>query len=89
MDLKAAKLRLNQRKAEFERQAEVDMKVQLLKHKDQLEASFRQKLEDDKKNLIQKRVEEMDMILQENFQLKKEVMANKKDSKKKKETAFK
>ena len=59
------------------------MKVQLLKHKDQIENAFRQKLEDEKKNMLKNKVEEMDMILQENFHLKKELMAVKKNQDKK------
>ena len=39
------------------------MKVQLLKHKDYTENAFRQKLEEEKKNNLKKKVEEMDMIL--------------------------
>lgn len=81
--LKAATVRLNQRKAEFERHAAVEMKVQLLKHKDHIENAFRQKLEDEKKNMLKNKVEEMDMILQENFHLKKELMALKKGQEKK------
>ena len=80
--LKASTVRLNQRKAEFERYANVELKVTLLKHKDQIENSFRQKLEDEKKNMLKKKVEEMDMIMQENFHLKKEVITYKKDGKK-------
>jgi len=58
------------------------MKVALLKHKDRIEGSFRQKLEEEKKALTKKKVEEMDMVLQENFALKKELLAVKKDAKK-------
>ena len=47
-DLKSATLKLNQRKQEFERHAAVDMKVELIKHKDKIETIFRQKLEDEK-----------------------------------------
>lgn len=77
-DLKQANLKLNQRKQEFERHMAVEMKVDLMKHKDKMETMFRQKLEDEKMKLNKKKVEEMDMILQENFQLKKEVMSIKK-----------
>ena len=58
------------------------MKVTLLKHKDKIEQGFRQKMEEEKKTMLKQKVEEMDMILQENFHLKKEVMTMKKDGKK-------
>ena len=38
-----------------------------MKHKDKVDLSYRQKLEDEKKVLLKQKVEEMDMILQENF----------------------
>jgi len=81
-EVKLASAKLNQRKQEFERHAGVEMKVALLKHKDRIEGSFRQKLEEEKKALTKKKVEEMDMVLQENFALKKELLAVKKDAKK-------
>jgi hypothetical protein len=81
-DLKAATLKLNQRKSDFDRQAAVEVKVELMKHKDKMDLSYRQKLEDEKKALMKQKVEEMDMILQENFQLKKELVNLKKDNKK-------
>jgi hypothetical protein len=71
--LRSANLKLNQRKQEFERHAAVDMKVDLIKHKDKIEALARQKLEDEKVKLNKKKVQEMDEILQENFALKKQV----------------
>jgi hypothetical protein len=46
--LKSATLRINQRKQEFDRHAAVEMKVELIKHKDKIELIFRQKLEDEK-----------------------------------------
>ena len=76
--MKICNAKLNQRKQEFERHAGVEMKVALLKHKDKIEQGFRQKLEEEKKSLTKKKVEEMDMILQENFALKKEMMNMKK-----------
>ena len=66
-------MKLNQKKQEFERNSAVEMKVQLMKHKDQIEAVCRQKLEEDKARLAKKKVAEMDGILQENFALKKEI----------------
>ena len=39
------------------------MKVELLKHKDKVEAMYRQKLEDMKQQQNKKKVEEMDGIL--------------------------
>ena len=71
--LRSANLKLNQRKQEFERHAAVDMKVDLIKHKDKIETLARQKLEDEKVKLNKKKVQEMDEILQENFALKKQV----------------
>ena len=43
------------------------MKVELNKHKDKIEAIFRQKLEDEKLKQTKRKVEEMDAILKENF----------------------
>ena len=59
------------------------MKLELLKHKDNIEQMFRQKLEDEKKTMLKNKVAEMDQIMQENFAIKKELAAMKKDSKKK------
>jgi len=55
-ELRSANLKLNQRKQEFERHAAVDMKVDLIKHKDKIEAVCRQKLEDEKVKLNKKKV---------------------------------
>ena len=55
-ELRSANLKLNQRKQEFERHAAVDMKVDLIKHKDKIEALCRQKLEDEKVKLNKKKV---------------------------------
>ena len=62
-ELRQVTLKLNQRKAEFERHAAVEMKVELIKHKDQIDSMYRQKLEDEKQKLTKKKVEEMDLIL--------------------------
>ena len=40
-ELRTATLKLNQKKQEFERTSAVEMKVQLMKHKDQIEAVCR------------------------------------------------
>ena len=72
-ELRAANLRLNQRKADFERHSAVEAKVELMKHKDKVETMYRQKMEDEKLKATKKKVEEMDAIFQENFVLKKEM----------------
>lgn len=54
------------------------MKVELIKHKDKIDAMYRQKLEDEKQKLSKQKVEEMDLVIKENFQLKKELSKLKK-----------
>ena len=80
-ELKSATLRLNQRKQEFERHAAVEMKVELIKHKDKVEQMYRQKLEDEKLKQTKAKVQEMDSIIKENYTLKKEIMDLKKAKK--------
>jgi hypothetical protein len=80
-ELKSASLRLNQRKQEFERHAAVEMKVELIKHKDKVEQMYRQKLEDEKLKQTKAKVQEMDSIIKENYTLKKEIMDLKKAKK--------
>lgn len=69
-ELRAANLRLNQKKNDFNRHAAVDMKIELQKHKDKVEQGFRKKLEEDKLKMNKQKVMEMDQLMQENFALK-------------------
>lgn len=72
--LRSANLRVNQKKDEFNRHAQVEMKLELQKHKDKVEQGFRKKLEEDKLKMNKQKVKEMDQLMQENFALKKQVM---------------
>ena len=47
-ELRECKLKLNQKKAEFDRHAKVEMQVELTKYKDKIEQQFRKKAEEDK-----------------------------------------
>ena len=72
--LRHANMRISQKKNEFNRQAAVEMKLELQKHKDKIEQGFRKKFEEEKLKQNKQKVKELDHLMQENFTLKKQVV---------------
>lgn len=72
--LKHANVRITQKKNDFNRQAALEMKVELQRHKDKIEQGFRKKFEEDKLKINKQKVVEMDHLMQENFNLKKQLV---------------
>ena len=71
--MKTAQLKLNMKKSEFERVCGVQMKMQLIKHKDKAEDAYRKKLEAERLKLNKLKLKEFDDLMKENFELKKEI----------------
>ena len=54
------------RKTDFERIHSLNMKKDLMKHKENIEAIYKRKLEDEKRKLIKQRVDEVHKLMEEN-----------------------
>ena len=72
-ELRVAQLKLNTRKSDFDRVAKVETHLELTRHKDKIEGTFRKKLEDERLKMNNIRLEEIDGIMSENNALKKEI----------------
>ena len=73
--LKESELKLAMRKTDFERVHSLNMKKDLMKHKENIEAIYKRKLEDEKRKLIKQRVDEVHKLMEENKQLKEKIQA--------------
>lgn len=73
MKLKEYELRVNLKKNEFDRVNTLEIKKDIMKHKEKTEAIYRQKLEDEKRKLLKGKMEEFDELMQENKKLREEV----------------
>lgn len=58
--LREAELKLGLRKNEFERIVGAKMKVDLMKHKENIEKIYNRRLEEEKRKLLKQRVDEVD-----------------------------
>ena len=72
-ELRTANLKMAQKKADFDRVASVEAKLELTRHKDRTEQAFRKKLEQERLKMNKSKLQEIDEIMQENFTLKKEL----------------
>ena len=73
--LKETELKLAMRKTDFERIHSLNMKKDLMKHKENIEAIYKRKLEDEKRKLIKQRVDEVHKLMEENKSLKEKIQA--------------
>ena len=71
--IKEQELKLRLRKNDFERVHSIEQKKEIMQHKERTEALYRQKLEDEKRKLINNKMEEFDHMMQENKQLRDEI----------------
>ena len=72
-ELKTANLKLKMKKNELEKEIKITNQVELIRFKDEIELAFRQKLEEEKLKNIKRRVEEINLLKEENFSLKKQL----------------
>ena len=63
------------RKNDFQKQQSAEMKSELLKHKDKIEQIYKVKLDEEKRRLVKKKVDEMDSIIKENKKLNAKIAA--------------
>ena len=73
--LKETELKLAMRKTDFERVHSLNMKKDLMKHKENIEAIYKRKLEDEKRKLLKQRVDEVHKLMEENKSLKEKIQA--------------
>ena len=66
-------MRLRLRKNDFDRVHSIEQKKEVMKHKERVEALYRQKLEDEKRKMNKGRIDEFDEMVQENRSKKEEV----------------
>lgn len=66
-------MRLRLRKNDFDRVHSIEQKKEVMKHKERVEALYRQKLEDEKRKMNKGRIDEFDEMVQENRSMKEEV----------------
>ena len=71
--MKEQELRLRLRKNDFDRVHSIEQKKEVMKHKERVEALYRQKLEDEKRKMNKGRIDEFDEMVQENRSMKEEV----------------
>ena len=58
------------RKNDFDRVHSIEQKKEVMKHKERVEALYRQKLEDEKRKMNKGRIDEFDEMVQENRSMK-------------------
>ncbi|CDW74020.1 UNKNOWN [Stylonychia lemnae] len=73
MQIKEFELKLKLRKNDFDKVQGVEMKKDLMKHKEKIESIYRQKLEDEKRRILKMQMEEFEDLVKENKELKDEL----------------
>ena len=68
-------LKLQQKKTDVEREAKHLMKTDLMKHKERIEAIYREKLDEEKRKVLKGRVDEIDRLMKENKRLNEKISA--------------
>lgn len=71
--MKEQELKLRLRKNDFDKVHSIEQKREIMKHKERVEALYRQKLEDEKRKMNKGRIDEFDKMVQENRSMKEEV----------------
>lgn len=71
--VKELNLKLTQRRTDFERQHQTQLKSDLMKHKEKIEAIYKEKLDEEKRKLLKGRVDEMDKLIKENKRLNQQI----------------
>ena len=68
--VKEQELKLKLRRNDFDKVQGLEVKKDIMKHKEKIEAIFRQKLEDEKRRILKTQMEEFEEIVKENKELK-------------------
>jgi len=68
--LKEQELKLKLRKNDFEKLQGLEMKKEIMKHKEKIESIYRQRLEDEKRRILKTQMEEFEDLVKENKELK-------------------
>ena len=71
--LKEQELKLRLRKNDYERVHGIEVKKEIMAHKERTEALYRQKYEDDRRKMAKNKMEEFDHMVQENRSLREEI----------------
>ncbi len=71
--IKEQELKLKLRKNDFEKVSALEVKKELMKHKEKIESIYRQKLEDEKRKLLKGQMQEFEELVNENKRLKDDV----------------
>lgn len=68
--MKEQELKLKLRKNDFEKLQGLEMKKEIMKHKEKIESIYRQRLEDEKRRILKTQMEEFEDLVKENKELK-------------------
>ena len=61
------------RKNDFDKVNQLEMKKEFMKHKEKIESIYRQKLEDEKRKVLQGKMEEFEELIADNKRYKEEI----------------
>eukprot|EP00347_Sterkiella_histriomuscorum_P004429 403360492 len=71
--LKEQELKLKMKKNDFDKVSGLEMKKDLMKHKEKIESIYRQKMEDEKRRILKTQMDEFEDLVKENKTLKDEL----------------
>ena len=69
MTVKELNLKVQQKKADCDREARSAMKQDLMIHREKVESIYKEKLDEEKRKLLKGRVDEIDRLMRENKKL--------------------